>query len=77
MSTKTPILTPKAPKPLPGIYNQAIIANNTVYCSGSVAMDPETGKIVEGDVKAHTVPHLPFITLFHGSSPSAEVGSPS
>jgi reactive intermediate/imine deaminase len=55
MSTKTPILTDKAPKPLPGIYNQAIVANGTVYCSGAVAMDPETGKLVDGDVKAHTV----------------------
>ncbi|RMJ21373.1 Endoribonuclease L-PSP [Aspergillus sp. HF37] len=54
MSTKTPILTDKAPKPLPGIYNQAIVANGTVYCSGAVAMDPETGKLVDGDVKAHT-----------------------
>lgn len=55
MSSKTPVLTEKAPKPLPGIYSQAIIANDVVYCSGAVAMDPETGKLVEGDVKAHTV----------------------
>ncbi|EAW14724.1 putative L-PSP endoribonuclease family protein Brt1 [Aspergillus clavatus NRRL 1] len=54
MTTKTPVLTEKAPKPLPGIYSQAIIANGVVYCSGAVAMDPETGKLVEGDVKAHT-----------------------
>ncbi|EYE95820.1 putative L-PSP endoribonuclease family protein Brt1 [Aspergillus ruber CBS 135680] len=54
MSTKTPILTDKAPKPLPGIYSQAIVAGGVVYCSGAVAMDPETGKIVDGDVKAHT-----------------------
>jgi len=55
MSTKTPILTDKAPKPLPGIYSQAIVAGGVVYCSGAVAMDPETGKIIDGDVKAHTV----------------------
>ncbi|BCR90926.1 putative L-PSP endoribonuclease family protein Brt1 [Aspergillus chevalieri] len=54
MSTKTPILTDKAPKPLPGIYSQAIVAGGVVYCSGAVAMDPETGKIIDGDVKAHT-----------------------
>lgn len=62
MSTKTPILTDKAPKPLAGIYNQAIVANGTVYCSGAVAMDPETGKLVDGDVKAHTV--LPSFSHF-------------
>ncbi|CRG83566.1 Protein mmf1, mitochondrial [Talaromyces islandicus] len=54
MSTKTPVLTDKAPKPLPGIYSQAIIANGVVYCSGAVGMDPETGALVEGDVKART-----------------------
>ncbi|EEA19676.1 hypothetical protein TMatcc_009818 [Talaromyces marneffei ATCC 18224] len=54
MATKTPVLTEKAPKPLPGIYSQAIIANGVVYCSGAVAMDPETGKLVDGDIKAHT-----------------------
>jgi hypothetical protein len=55
MSTKTPILTDKAPKPLPGIYSQAIVANGVVYCSGAVPMDAATGKLIDGDVKAHTV----------------------
>jgi enamine deaminase RidA (YjgF/YER057c/UK114 family) len=55
MATKTPILTDKAPKPLPGIYSQAIVANGVVYCSGSIGMDPVTGKLVEGDIKARTV----------------------
>ncbi len=55
MSTKTPILTDKAPKPLPGIYSQAIVANGMVFVSGAVAMDAETGKLIDGDVKAHTV----------------------
>lgn len=26
-----------------------------VYCSGSVGIDPATGKLVDGDVKARTV----------------------
>ncbi|PYH36910.1 putative L-PSP endoribonuclease family protein Brt1 [Aspergillus neoniger CBS 115656] len=54
MATKTPITTDKAPKALPGIYSQAIVSNGVVYCSGSVAMDAETGKIIDGDIKAHT-----------------------
>ncbi|CAF3599021.1 hypothetical protein HYE67_005344 [Fusarium culmorum] len=54
MSTKTPINTTEAPKALPGIYNQAIVANGLVFCSGVVALDSDTMKIKEGDVKAHT-----------------------
>jgi len=54
MSSKTAILTSKAPKPLPGIYSQAIVANGFVYCSGAIAMDP-SGKIIDGDIAAHTV----------------------
>ena len=54
-SVKKPINTTEAPTAIPGIYNQAIVAGNTVYCSGQVAMDAATGKIVDGDVQAHTV----------------------
>jgi enamine deaminase RidA (YjgF/YER057c/UK114 family) len=62
MASKTAVLTSKAPKPLPGIYSQAIICNGMVYCSGAVPMDPETGKLIDGDVKAHTV-LLPYSCL--------------
>lgn len=55
MSPKQPVSTDNAPKPLPGIYSQAIVANGFVYCSGQVPMDPATSKLVEGDVAAHTV----------------------
>ncbi|KAH0362073.1 hypothetical protein KCU65_g8267, partial [Aureobasidium melanogenum] len=53
MSSKTAVLTSKAPKPLPGIYSQAIVANGFVYCSGAIATDT-TGKIIDGDIQAHT-----------------------
>ncbi|KFA71036.1 hypothetical protein S40288_10435 [Stachybotrys chartarum IBT 40288] len=39
----------EAPKALPGIYNQAIVANGLVFCSGVVALDNNTMKIKEGD----------------------------
>jgi enamine deaminase RidA (YjgF/YER057c/UK114 family) len=57
MSTakKVSVLTDKAPKPLPGIYSQAIVAGGFVYCSGAVPMDADTGKLIDGDVQAHTV----------------------
>jgi enamine deaminase RidA (YjgF/YER057c/UK114 family) len=68
MATKTPVLTSKAPKPLPGIYSQAIVAGGFVYCSGAVPMDAETGKLIEGDIQAHTVcdPHLWMCRSYRG-----------
>ncbi|KAJ5958793.1 uncharacterized protein N7479_005943 [Penicillium vulpinum] len=54
MSSKIAIVTDKAPKPLPGVYSQAIVANGVVYCSGSVALDPVTRTLIDGDIKAHT-----------------------
>jgi enamine deaminase RidA (YjgF/YER057c/UK114 family) len=55
MSGKQAILTKNAPAPLPGIYSQAVVANGFVYCSGCVPMDASTGKLIDGDIKAHTV----------------------
>ena len=60
MSPKKVIHTDKAPPPLPGIYNQAIVANGTVYCSGSIGMDPNTKQLVEGDIGARTVRNSSF-----------------
>lgn len=55
MASKVAVSTDKAPKPLPGIYSQAIKANGMVFVSGAIALDAETGKLVDGDVQAHTV----------------------
>jgi enamine deaminase RidA (YjgF/YER057c/UK114 family) len=54
MPVKQVISTENAPQ-LPGIYNQAIVANGTVYCSGTIGIDPATGKLIEGDVQDRTV----------------------
>ena len=43
----------KAPKAL-GPYSQAIEANGTLYISGQVPIDVNTGKIVEGGIKEQT-----------------------
>jgi hypothetical protein len=52
---KEAVLTDKAPLALGGkVFNQAIKANGFVFCSGQIAQDP-SGKVIEGDVKAHTV----------------------
>lgn len=47
------VSTKNAPAPLP-VFSQAIIANNVIYVSGHVGMDPSTGKLEEG-VSAQTV----------------------
>jgi len=47
------INTSKAPAPI-GPYNQAVLIKDTLYISGQIALDPATGELVKGDVKAET-----------------------
>jgi len=50
---KNHISTAKAPKPL-GPYSQAVQAGGFLYVSGQLAINPETGKLVETDVAGQT-----------------------
>lgn len=45
--------TEKAPKPI-GPYNQAVMANNTLYVSGQIPLNPANGELLKGDVKEQT-----------------------
>jgi 2-iminobutanoate/2-iminopropanoate deaminase len=47
------INTPNAPAPI-GPYNQAIVANNTLYISGQICIDPVTGNLKNKDVQEET-----------------------
>lgn len=47
--TREVISTPHAPAAV-GPYSQAIRANGFVFTAGQIALDPVTGKMVEGDV---------------------------
>ena len=47
------IRTEKAPKPI-GPYSQAVVQNELVFVSGQIAIDPQTGKMIEGGVKEQT-----------------------
>jgi 2-iminobutanoate/2-iminopropanoate deaminase len=47
------VSTPRAPRPI-GPYSQGVIAGGLLFCSGQIALDPETGALVEGDVVAQT-----------------------
>lgn len=50
---KTIINTQNAPAPI-GPYNQAKLINGTLYISGQIPIDPATGELVPGDIKAET-----------------------
>ncbi len=50
---KEKVSTSKAPAAI-GPYSQAIRIGNFVYTSGQIPLDPATGELVEGDIKAQT-----------------------
>jgi len=51
------IATPSAPKAI-GPYSQALLVERagqkTLYCSGQIALDPQTGELVQGDIAIQT-----------------------
>ncbi len=47
------IQTPGAPAAI-GPYSQAIVANGLVFCTGQIAIDPETNELVEDDIRVQT-----------------------
>ena len=48
------IITSKnAPAPI-GPYNQAVLAGNTLYVSGQIALDPVSGNMVNADIVTET-----------------------
>lgn len=47
------ITTTNAPAPL-GPYNQAILSNNTLYISGQIAINVETGNLILDDIESET-----------------------
>ncbi|MEO5570122.1 MAG: RidA family protein [Bacteroidia bacterium] len=47
------ITSPNGPKPI-GPYSHAVLAENTLYTSGQVGIDPKTNELVVGDIKDET-----------------------
>ncbi len=45
------VFTERAPRPV-GPYSQAVKAGGWVFVAGQVAIDPATGRLVEGDIRA-------------------------
>jgi 2-iminobutanoate/2-iminopropanoate deaminase len=54
------INTPDAPAPI-GPYNQAIIVGNTMYISGTIAMDLQSKQLVKTTIKEETKMVMDYI----------------
>jgi 2-iminobutanoate/2-iminopropanoate deaminase len=52
-ATRTTITTPLAPSAI-GPYSQAILADDTLYVSGQIAIDPDTGSMVNATLTEET-----------------------
>ena len=50
---KKVITTEKAPTAI-GPYSQAILAGNTLYCSGQIAIEPETSSLITHSITEET-----------------------
>lgn len=50
---KERIATPEAPQAI-GPYSQAIRYGDFLFVSGQIAINPQTGNLVEGDIEAQT-----------------------
>ena len=71
------IKTENAPAPI-GPYNQAVIAGNTLYVSGQIAIIPETGELLKGPIEEETelvMQHLKAILQTAGADFSHVVKS--
>jgi len=53
MSDRHAVSTTAAPAAI-GPYSQAIVAGSLVFCSGQIAIDPETGEVLGGGVAEQT-----------------------
>ena len=53
MAERKRVATSSAPAAI-GPYSQALVAGGLVHCSGQIALDPQTGNLIQGDVAAQT-----------------------
>jgi 2-iminobutanoate/2-iminopropanoate deaminase len=53
IKTREIVVTAKAPGAI-GPYSQAVRVENLLYTSGQIAIDPESGQLIDGDIVAQT-----------------------
>lgn len=51
--TRSIVTTPLAPAAI-GPYSQGVLVGDTLYCSGQIAIDPETDSMITGNVEEET-----------------------
>jgi 2-iminobutanoate/2-iminopropanoate deaminase len=66
VSIKT-VHTDQAPAAI-GPYSQAIVANGFLFTAGQIALDPVTGTVVEGDVRAQSERVMKNLTAVLGEA---------
>jgi enamine deaminase RidA (YjgF/YER057c/UK114 family) len=55
MSTKKEIVTSEAPAPVVAYSQGLIVQDKFVYTSGQIAIDPSTGKLIDGSLQDRVV----------------------
>ena len=50
---KSIVVSERAPSAI-GPYSQAVRAGDFLFCSGQIPLDPATGAVIQGDVRAQT-----------------------
>src|SRR5271165_5228743 len=48
------IIKPAKSAPAVGPYNHAVRIGDLLFCAGQIPLDPATGNLVQGDIKAQT-----------------------
>ena len=51
---KKEIIKPAKSAPAAGPYNHAVRMGHLLFCAGQIPLDPATGNLVSGDIKAQT-----------------------
>jgi 2-iminobutanoate/2-iminopropanoate deaminase len=53
VTPRSRVATSQAPAAI-GPYSQAILAGDTLYCSGQIPLDPQTNRLIDSGIEAET-----------------------